>query len=169
MNTEKGLHIIHLNIRSLPSKIDHLKAWVVYNKPSVITLSETWLHSNILDSEIKLDYVLYRADRGPRGGGVATYVSSHLCSELIIPTVSPLHFECLFIKLILKNKHLTIGNIYRPPNSPSESTDCILSTLDSLDHPGEMIILGDFNKKWLERISLKDKNSFHSMNLTKNY
>ena len=94
---EKGLHIIHLNIRSLPSKIDLLKAWIANNKPSVLTLCETWLHSNISD-EIKLvDYVSYRADRGSRGRGVATYVSSHLDSELVLPTVTPLHFECLFV------------------------------------------------------------------------
>ena len=72
MNTEKGLHIIHLNIRRLPSKIDLLKAWITHNKTSVLTLSETLLHSNSSDNEIELvDYVLYRADRGSRGG-VAT-------------------------------------------------------------------------------------------------
>lgn len=63
--------------------MDLLKAWVSYNKPSVITLSETWLHDGISNNEIHLDdYVLYRADRGSRGGGVATYVSSNLSSKL---------------------------------------------------------------------------------------
>ena len=72
-----------------------------------------------------------------------------------------------FCQLIFhKNKHLTIGNIYRPPNAHSESTDCILSTINSLDRPGEMIVPGDFNKNWLERVSLKDKNVFSSINLT---
>ena len=75
-----------------------LRAWLVYNKPSVITLSETWLNSNISDNEIKLDnYVLYRADRGARGGGVVTYVSSYLFSELVIPNEKPMYFECLFV------------------------------------------------------------------------
>lgn len=79
----KGLFVIHLNFRSLPHKIDLLRAWLVYNKPSVITLSETWLNNNIPDEEIRLDgYVLYRADRGTRGGGGATYVSSNLLSSL---------------------------------------------------------------------------------------
>ena len=58
----KGLFVIQLNIRSLPHKIDILRALLVYNKLSVITLSETWLNNNISDEEIKLDgYVLYRA------------------------------------------------------------------------------------------------------------
>lgn len=94
----KGLFVIHLNIRSLSHKIDLLRAWLSYNKPMVITLSETWLSSTISDEEIQLeDYILYRADRAARGGGVATYVSSSLSSELIIPKVNPVHFECLFI------------------------------------------------------------------------
>ena len=68
-----GLHVIHLNIRSLPQKMDLLGAWLVYNKLSVITHSqETWLNGYISDEEIQFDkYVSYRADRGVRGGGVA--------------------------------------------------------------------------------------------------
>lgn len=164
----KGLFVIHLNIRSLPHKIDLLRAWLLYNKPMVITLSETWLNSNISDEEIKLDdYILYRADRGARGGGVATYVSSSLSAELIIPKVNPVHFEGIFIKVTLhKSKSLIIGNIYRPPNSPSESMNCILTTINSLDCSNEMIVLGDFNQNWLDRSSSKEKNLLHSLNLT---
>lgn len=70
-------YVIHLNIRSLPNKIDLLRAWLSYNNPMVITLSETWLSSNICDEDLKLDnYILYIADRGTRGGRVATYFSS---------------------------------------------------------------------------------------------
>lgn len=70
MNSAKGMHIIHLNIRSLLPKIDLLRAWLTYNKPHVITLSETWLNSNISDDEVAIDnYTLYREDRGSRGGG----------------------------------------------------------------------------------------------------
>lgn len=75
MNFTKGLFVIDLNIRSLPPKIDLLRAWLTYNNPHIITLSETWLHSEISYDEIKLDnYVLFRKDRGSRGGGLLTYV-----------------------------------------------------------------------------------------------
>lgn len=84
MNCIKGLYAIHLNIRRLITKIDLLRAWLVYNKPHVITLSETWLNINISDEEVKLDdYVLLRNDRGSRGGGLLTYVSSNLTAELL--------------------------------------------------------------------------------------
>jgi hypothetical protein len=40
----------------------------------LLTLSETWLSSDILDSEIDIvGYTLYRRDRKTRGGGVAVY------------------------------------------------------------------------------------------------
>lgn len=163
----KGLFVIHLNIRSLPHKIDLLRAWLSYNKPAVITISETWLQSNICDAEISLDgYTLYRADRGSRGGGVATYVSSNLSSEVVTPNESPLHFECLFVRLRFHHKHLIIGNIYRPPNSPSESINNILATINSLNCSDELIILGDFNRNWLDRSSVKEKNLLESLNLT---
>lgn len=54
MNEAKGLKIIHLNIRSLVSKIDQLCLWVALHKPHIVTLSETWLDSNISNSEINM-------------------------------------------------------------------------------------------------------------------
>ncbi len=162
MDSVKGLKIVHLNIRSILPKMDLLRAWVAYNNPNIITLSETWLSSKITDREIKLvNYGLYRADRDSRGGGVAIYVSSNLRSELIIPSIEPRHFESLFIKITFhQNKYLTIGSIYRPPSAPVESFSCLFSTIDSISCKKEMIILGDFNKNWLDKSATKDKNNF---------
>lgn len=162
------MYVIHLNIRSLRPKIDLLKAWLTYNKPHVITLSETWLNSNISDNEINLDnYVLYRKDRGSRGGGLVTYVSSNLTAELVSPDENPLNFECLFVKISLhENKRLIIGNIYKPPSAPAETTKGIMSTINSIDCINEKIILGDFNSNWLARSSHNDRNLFDSINLT---
>ena len=108
----KGLKIIQLNIRSLVSKIDLSRAWVTLYKPNIITISETWLHDNITDDEIEIEnFVLYRADRSSRGGGVITYVAANLVSDHISPTVEPVNFECLFVNIIFhENKQLTIGN-----------------------------------------------------------
>ncbi len=110
---------------------------------------------------------MYRADRSFRGGGVATYVDANLVSECVIPNVDPVHFDCLFINIILHdNKQLTIGNIYRPPSAPADSTKSILSTINSFDKHNELIILGDFNSNWLDRSSSNDRNLFGSVNLT---
>ena len=87
---DKGLKVIHLNIRSIVPKIDLLRAWVYLHKPNVITLSETFLNSDISDNEISIsNYVLYRSDRISRHGVVAIYVSADIASELIVLSADP--------------------------------------------------------------------------------
>ena len=165
----KGLYIMHLNIRSLLPKIDQLRAWLAYNNPNIITLSKTWLTSNISDADISIDnYKLFRSDRSTRGGGVATYVLSNLNSQLMVPNEIPVHFEGLFIKITLhENKQLIIGNIYRPPNSPKlDSIKHIISTASSLVSNKEMILMGDFNINWLHSSAFTERNMINSLNLT---
>ena len=155
-------------MRSLVPKIDLLRVWVNQYKPDIITLSETWLTNKISNNEIELtNYVLHRADRGLRGGGVATFVLSNLASEVITPEIEPSNFECLFVKVILhENKYITIGNIYRPPSAPADSFDCMISTINSISCKNEIVILGDFNKNWLDNSSKKIKSTFGNLNLT---
>lgn len=113
------------------------------------------------------EFVLYRADRPSRGGGVATYVSSKYNSQRVTPNIEPVNFECLFININLNiNKKMIIGNIYRPPSAPADSMKNILSTIDSLERHNELIILGDFNSNWLDRSSSNDRNLVKSVNLT---
>lgn len=165
----RGIHAIHINIRSLRYKIDQLRAWLSYNNPNVITLSETWLDEKDADSNIKLEnYTLYRSDRGSRGGGVATYISSNLNSQIITPRIKPELFEGIFIKLHFhENKQLIIGNIYRPPSSPLlESVKNIIATITSLGDPKETILLGDFNLNWLDPNTTTERNLFNDLNLT---
>lgn len=110
----QGSKIIHLNIKSLVPKIDLLRTWVYLHKPNIITHSETFLNSDILDNEISIrNYVLYRADRITRHGGVAIYVSTDIASEIVIPTFGTEGFEAVFEKIILHstNKCLHIGSI----------------------------------------------------------
>ncbi len=164
----KGLKIIHLNIRSLVPKIDLLRAWVCQHKPNIITLSETFLNSDISDNEISLtNYVLYRVDRITRHGGVAIYVSVDIASEIITPSVVPQGFESVFVKIVLHtNKCLHIGSIYRPPSSPVDSFRNLISTITSLPAMNELVLLGDFNRNWLDKSSDAIKRKFTGINLT---
>lgn len=85
----------------------------------------------------------------------------------LIPNIQPFNFECLFIKVTRHtNKKLIIGNIYRPPSAPSDSTMFILSTINSFEKHFELFILGHFNSNWLDRFSVNDRNLFGSVNLT---
>lgn len=64
------------------------------------------------------------------------------------------------------NKYITIGNIYRPPSAPVESINHMISTINSIKLKNEIILLGDFNKNWLDKSANNDKNSFGNLNLT---
>ena len=72
--TNRGLKIVHQNIQSLTKKIDQLRfiCSSVQAGIHLLTLSETWLNEQILDSEISIEgYKIFRLDRANRGGGVA--------------------------------------------------------------------------------------------------
>lgn len=108
-------------------------------------------------------YALFRADRGSRGGGLVTYVSTNLTGELLIPTVEPVNFESLIVKIIFHdNKHIIITNIYKPPSASSDS----INTINSLRKNSEMVVLGDFNCNWLHRSSSSDRNMIAGANFT---
>lgn len=50
--------------------------------------------------------------------------------------------------------------LYRPDSRIGliESAECILSTINSIERHNELIILGDFNSKWLDYSSFSDTN-----------
>ena len=76
----KGLHFIHLNVRSLISKISALRYIAVRTNAAVTCLSETWLDDSVSDGEILFDeFCLIRRDRNRTGGGVCMYILSDLC------------------------------------------------------------------------------------------
>ena len=61
---KKGLHFVHLNCKSLLSKIDEIREFVLHNKPHVICFSETKLDSTVTGSEVLIDgYSSIRRDR----------------------------------------------------------------------------------------------------------
>lgn len=75
----RGLAIAHLNICSLYGKLDQLK-FVINKSFGILTISETWLESSIVDQELYLSgYSCIRRDReGKTGGSVAIYCSDGL-------------------------------------------------------------------------------------------
>ena len=87
LKNNKGLHIAHLNARSLPNKWDNIKANFMNSGIHVLTFSETWLHTLLTDNffELGSDYNLIRNDRNwndlndphsppKRGGGICMYI-----------------------------------------------------------------------------------------------
>ena len=76
---KKGLHFVHLNIRSLLPKLDELRILARNIRAACICITETWLDNTVFDSEIQIaGYDIRRKDRSRHGGGVCIYIRSDL-------------------------------------------------------------------------------------------
>ena len=75
----KGLEIGHLNIRSLPNKIDEVRIIMNEHHFDILAISETWLSDVIPSETVHISrYHLYRNDRRSHGGGVLLYIKDTL-------------------------------------------------------------------------------------------
>ena len=109
---------MHLNIRSLWSKIDLFKDFFSEYNADLITLSETWLTPELPDQFIELKgYCVICNDRKwsdqqasqtlKKGGGICTYIREGLNYKIdILPdlNVSSVDLECQNIELIMENQ-----------------------------------------------------------------
>ena len=96
--------ILQFNVDSLLGHIHLVKAQISTHFYHIISVSETWLHSQISDDLIQLDdYLLIRNDReGKRGGGVACYVHKSLEVRVLAASPSPFSNAPEYIILELK-------------------------------------------------------------------
>ena len=104
-------------------KIDDLKDNCLLYKPDIVCIVETWLGSDVLDSEICIpDYELTRLDRDRHGGGVIIYVAGHLPFTVI--SSGPHFLEFLAISVSSPFGQFVVSCIDRPhpmyrlPSSP---------------------------------------------------
>ena len=178
---QKGLHFLHLNCNSLPSKIEELRQFVSSVSPHVFCFSETKLDKSILDGEIGFEnYSTIRKDRNRNGGGVACFIHKSLAFE--VRSDFPKDFENIFIDILLpKTKPILLGVIYRPPSDMQfvENLNNCLSNSNSFNSQ-EVILLGDFNVNLIDRnkklihekgyrFSRDEKKYSTSIHLTKHY
>lgn len=144
---KKGLHCLHLNVRSLPPKIDELRLIAQSTNAAVIGVSETWLDETVNDSEIEIpNYNIQRMDRNRDGGGVCIYIRADLAYN---PRMDLHHndIESTWVDILLpKSKPILIGICYRPQTNAaffSTLEDSCIKSDRFCDQ--EVIILGDFN------------------------
>ena len=143
--SNRGLHLIHLNINSLLPKIDELRDIAKRTKAAVIGISESKLDSTVLDPEIYIDnYEILRFDRNRHGRGVACYIRSDISYKL--NSLLPNEIENITFDILMPHtKPITVGIIYRPPNQ-SKFLDIFEENLPKLNTSyREIYFLGDFN------------------------
>ena len=153
----RGLKIAHLNVNRLLSKIHSLRDLLETHRFDVLTVSETWLTSNILDSEISIEgYHTARRDRShsvkSRGGGSLIYVRNGI-QFTFKESFSTTGSECLWIEVTRKFcKPLFICSVYRPEEHKIDDFIVDLENgLNQVPDRAEVCLLGDFNIDYANR------------------
>ena len=185
LGSAKGFKFVHLNVRSLPKKIDQIRIMLSDVNIDVITFSETWLKSYISTATVELDgYKSFRQDRGAagrrrvkRGGGLITYVlDKHApnSESLDDMSVSNEHIEAQWICIHRPNcKNVFVCNTYRPPSGDLKKAisylDECLKTINI--RKSEVFILGDMNVNYKNKRSpiFKKLNFFAQSNSLTQY
>ena len=148
----RGFKVGYLNINRLFNRLHGVKELIDNYSFDILALSETWLTSEISDSEIYImGYSTVRKDRQNSskacGGGVLIYVRDG------IPFIRQANFvdhnfECLWIEIKRRFcKPMAVGVVYRPGYLNIEDFIKVLTRiLDNTDlDKVETITLGDFN------------------------
>ena len=145
---QKGIHFIHINIRSFNQNCLNSRNFAKNTYASVIGISETWLDSSFTDSKISLDgyNTVLRADRDREGGGVCLYIKkknnlAFICGlDLYDENVESLWIELL----LLRTKPIIIGVCYRPPKD-NDFLDRFQRIISLVRSDCEFMVLGDLN------------------------
>ena len=144
--SKSGFRICHLNVNSIPNKIDEIK-YMLKNSPfDIVAFTETHCDDSVSDRELQLDdFDFVRKDRTRHGGGVLLYIKKKLGFLHLLEIECEL--EALWISVKLRDlKSFYICVIYRPPNSTDQFFDTLSTMLNKeLDMDGEVVVVGDFN------------------------
>ena len=137
--------IFYSNCRSILPKMDDLRYLVSCdNPPTIIALVETWLDSDVSNSEVSLPtYRLFHRDRTRQGGGVALYVHE----SVTIKTTSK-HPSCELLSITFDTPlgNLLVATMYRPPGTDTDLTELNSALLSlKLHEHTQAVITGDLN------------------------
>ena len=134
--------------------MDTLKISLNENPFDVLTISETWLTSNISDDEISIPGCsLTRNDRIEKhGGGTLAFVKNTIPYKTRVDLQNK-NIESTVVEITRpKSKSLFILTIYRAPDQPLETfTHELHIALSSIPLDAEIVLLGDFNVNFLAK------------------
>ena len=174
IKNSKGMHMAHLNIRSLTNKWENFKIHFMNSNIYILGLSETCLNASLPSELFNLsdNYTFYRNDRSWRdnnsnsikkGGGVGLFIDSNIQSSdtnFKRLNCSSIHVESQWVSVKqTHNKMILIGNIYRPPQGDIDTfIDYLENIFDDIDLGRiELFLMGDFNIDSLDKKDPKCK------------
>src|SRR6218665_787429 len=143
--------VLHINARSISSKMDDLRFMLLKLPVMVLALTETWLTEEN-DKNLKVPgYVTISKPRKDRiRGGVALLIREDIAFYPLTDVTYLAHdtYEGLFINVPQsKGQDLIIGSIYRPPGQPLGSFNDDLAELIPVltKDRRRVLLMGDFN------------------------
>src|SRR5664279_1186653 len=143
------------NAHSICNKLSELHYLLSSDKPDVVCITETWLHSGINNSILTGDiaYSVFRSDRSvSHHGGVCVLTNNNTVravSVVLPPRFS--HVELCALDIICNSTTTRLFNCYRPPSSnrDPDGVKCISDMCNCIDdlysNNSTVIICGDFN------------------------
>ena len=177
---EKGIHLVHLNIRSLfgRNKFDMFKQQLMNSNIDVMCLSETWLKEGLTSNILEIPgYRLARFDRNwfednniKKGGGLCMYINQKI--EFTDSDIRKLNSSSKDIEIQWMNikfpkmRNIIIANIYRPPQGNVKNCcKYIRSCLDNFDDidKSDIFFMGDFNINVYKKTSPESKDLLNLM------
>ena len=141
--------------------------YVLEENFDIIGITETWLNSSILDSEMSIKgYTLHRKDRNDaekhRGGGVALYVHNDLNCVHRDELFEHNFPEAIWCDISCNGGNTLVGVCYRTPNSIQINNEALYSLINRVSKE-EVVIMGDFNfpeLDWGRANSIGDSHPF---------
>ena len=156
-----GFKIVYLNVRSLVSKIEQLRLDLPASGIDVMSISESWLHTDIEEKLTTIpNYNIIRHDRRTKranghtkaGGGLCLYYRESLqvdYNKLRHLNISNNVIEVQWVVITRPHtKKILLGNVYRPPDGNlKEAFKQLGEALDGVERADkyETLIIGDLN------------------------
>ena len=163
ISDELALRCSYTNCLSLFNKLPELRQHAYDTCPHVIALTETWLTSDICDSEVSLTgFTLYRADScRSHVGGAAIFLhnsvqSATVCSDFaLVPG-----YDMVWLTIPLRQSDsLMLGVVYRSPSTSELDNASFISNLEAFNrsHPtSHLLVVGEFSAPkidWIREVA----------------
>ena len=165
---QRGLSLVHQNIRGLQSNSENLCAVVDNHNIDIITLSETHLTNSEPRDLYSIDgYELITLNRSEgKGGGVCIYIKEGINWERREDLESK-NIENIWVEIFFKNSHsFLICCIYRPPDTSKYLSKTFNNDFDDVLRPltKEVILLGDCNANYAKSNDNREFKSILTLN-----
>lgn len=153
-NTERNkkslLTVYYQNVRGLRTKLNRVCSEIIASQSEVFLLTETWLHSSIMDAElIPSGYNILRHDRpgARRGGGVAIIAAPKYELQPVYVDENSTICDLICAALCVRNNILIVlVCVYIPPKTDEDNYLYIFHVIETLHSKHKNLLIGgDFN------------------------